>query len=458
MSVFLLPKEISRSIESMMASYWWQTNKDSGKGIHWLSWDKLCKHKKGGGLGFRNLRDFNLAMLGKQGWRLLTRPDSLVTRVFKARYFPQGDFLSASLGSNPSFVWRSIWESQDLVRKGVRWCIGLGNNIPILQSPWLPDDVNPFVISDHPALSTATASNILTPDGSQWDVEILDDLFVDRDKHLIMSIPLSDNNLEDHFVWSKETSGFYSVKSAYNLLQRLKGGWHESNDNNFWSKLWSLKLPPKIKNLMWRAAGKTTRVDDIVGFAKHYLNQWNNAQNSVLGTSYSDDQIYDGAEHWSPPLANSIKVNVDAALFDDGRSFGSGMVARDDRGWLIEGRTILAMNMVEPILAEAISVKEALTWIKLKQWHHVTVESDCLGVVQALRSSICMISLFGQVIQSCKNLLADLSTVEVIFVKRSPNSVAHSFARASKLYPDRTFSMESVPTDLLPCLVTEFVG
>ncbi|XP_060965763.1 uncharacterized protein LOC133034618 [Cannabis sativa] len=554
MSVFLLPKEISRSIESMMASYWWQTNKDSGKGIHWLSWDKLCKHKKGGGLGFRNLRDFNLAMLGKQGWRLLTRPDSLVTRVFKARYFPQGDFLSASIGSNPSFVWRSIWESQDLVRKGVRWCIGSGNNIPILQSPWLPDEVNPFVISDHPALSTATVSNILTPDGSRWDVEILDDLFVDRDKHLIMSIPLSDNNLEDHFVWSKETSGFYSVKSAYNLLQRLKGGWHESNDNNFWSKLWSLKLPPKIKNLMWRAAvgclptmiqlrtkhvevsslcplwrvetetiihclvtcnviklcwnrvgigttsdtsisfldwctlvfsklnaekkalvaavcwaiwnarnelvwkGKTTRVDDIVGFAKHYLNQWNNAQNSVLGTSYSDDQIYDGAEHWSPPLANSIKVNVDAALFDDGRSFGSGMVARDDRGWLIEGRTILAMNMVEPLLAEAISVKEALTWIKLKQWHHVTVESDCLGVVQALRSSICMISLFGQVIQSCKNLLADLSTVEVIFVKRSANSVAHSFARASKLYPDRTFSMESVPTDLLPCLVTEFVG
>ncbi|XP_060959389.1 uncharacterized protein LOC115700161 [Cannabis sativa] len=388
-----------------MASYWWQTNKDSGKGIHWLSWDKLCKHKKGGGMGFRNLHE-----------------------------------------------------------------------------------VNPFVISDHPALSLATVSNLLTPDGPRWDAEVLDDLFVDRDKHLIMSIPLHDNNLEDHFVWSKETSGFYTIKSAYNLLQKLKGGWYETNDNNFWSKLWSLKLPPKIKNLMWRAAVgvlptmiqlRTKHVENRVGISTisdssiPFLDwctsvkcKLNAEKKSLVAAvcwaiwSARNELVWKGktTQHWSPPLANSIKVNVDAALFDDGRSFGSGLVARDDRGWLVEGRTILVLNKVEPIFAEAISVKEALTWIKLKQWHHVTMESDCLGVVQALRSSICMISLFGQVIQSCKNLLADLSTVEVIFVKRFANLVAHRFVRVSKLYPDRTFSMESVPTDLLPYLVTEFVG
>uniref|UniRef100_A0A803NSN9 Reverse transcriptase domain-containing protein n=1 Tax=Cannabis sativa TaxID=3483 RepID=A0A803NSN9_CANSA len=202
MSVFLLPKEISHSIESMMATYWWQANKDSGKGIHWISWEKLCKHKKRGAMGFRNLRDFNLAMLGKQGWRLLTRPNALVSRVFKARYFPHCDFLSASIRSNPSFVWRSIWESQEIVKKGVRWCIGTGQDIPILGSPWLPDDINPYVISDHPALSNATVNNLLTVDGLSWDAEVIDDLFMDRDKHLIMEIPLQVESVDTTTIWA----------------------------------------------------------------------------------------------------------------------------------------------------------------------------------------------------------------------------------------------------------------
>lgn len=40
-------------------------------------------------------------MLGKIGWRLITNPDALVCRVLKAKYFPQGDFMNATLGHSP---------------------------------------------------------------------------------------------------------------------------------------------------------------------------------------------------------------------------------------------------------------------------------------------------------------------------------------------------------------------
>ncbi|KAL0885693.1 hypothetical protein Bca101_009676 [Brassica carinata] len=57
--------------------------------MHWKSWDKLCIGKDEGGLGFKDLSDFNTAMLGKQFWRLIEKPNSLFSRVFKGPYFQE---------------------------------------------------------------------------------------------------------------------------------------------------------------------------------------------------------------------------------------------------------------------------------------------------------------------------------------------------------------------------------
>ncbi|KAI5353126.1 hypothetical protein L3X38_006019 [Prunus dulcis] len=88
MSCFLLPKYFCDDLNRMMASFWWNSSNDD-KTIHWLPWDKLCLPKADGGLGFRNLYDFNLALLAKQGWRLLQQPDSVTARVLKAKYYSQ---------------------------------------------------------------------------------------------------------------------------------------------------------------------------------------------------------------------------------------------------------------------------------------------------------------------------------------------------------------------------------
>ena len=57
----------------------------------------MSKKKSSGGMGFRNVHDFNVALLGKQGWRLLHFAEKLVSRVYKARYYPHRSFFNAKL-------------------------------------------------------------------------------------------------------------------------------------------------------------------------------------------------------------------------------------------------------------------------------------------------------------------------------------------------------------------------
>ena len=139
MSCFQLPQGLCEELEGMMRRFWWGQKYQEAK-MAWVGWKQMCVSKSRGALGFRNLQAFNLALLAKQAWRILTNPNSLIARVLKARYFPTGDILSASLGSSPSYSWSSIFNSLCIIRKGSRWCVGNGKLIHI----W--DDKSPYSI------------------------------------------------------------------------------------------------------------------------------------------------------------------------------------------------------------------------------------------------------------------------------------------------------------------------
>ncbi|XP_019179252.1 PREDICTED: uncharacterized protein LOC109174470 [Ipomoea nil] len=146
MSVFLLPDTLCKDLERVMNRFWWRNGRD-GRGIHWMAWDKLSKPKKFGGLGFKDLRAFNLAMLGKQGWRFLTNRPSLVARVYKAR------------------------------RR-----IGNGDATLVWGDPWLMGESTPKILSDKPEhLGEVKVSGLIDPAASTWDMPLLNELFLPDD-------------------------------------------------------------------------------------------------------------------------------------------------------------------------------------------------------------------------------------------------------------------------------------
>ena len=81
-----------------------------------------------------------------------------------------------------------------------------------------------------------------------------------------------------------------------------------------------------------------------------------------------------------------LKLNIDASLFILPNRFSFALVVRDHLGQLVEARASCREGLVSPDVAEAIGLKEALSWIKDNSWSNVVVESDALVVVQEVVS------------------------------------------------------------------------
>lgn len=68
----------------------------------------MCITKSEGNMGFKDLKTFNHALVAKQGWRIMQEESSLLHKIYKARYFPHGQYLDTGLGQQPFFAWRGI--------------------------------------------------------------------------------------------------------------------------------------------------------------------------------------------------------------------------------------------------------------------------------------------------------------------------------------------------------------
>ncbi|MCI26088.1 receptor-like kinase, partial [Trifolium medium] len=104
----------------------------------------ICLRKEYGGLGVRQLREFNLPLLGKWCWRLLVDREGVWFRVLAARYGVEGGRLRDG-GRRGSSWWREIasimegggepggrWFGEQVSRR-----VGDGSDTLFWTDPWV---------------------------------------------------------------------------------------------------------------------------------------------------------------------------------------------------------------------------------------------------------------------------------------------------------------------------------
>ncbi|XP_042973065.1 uncharacterized mitochondrial protein AtMg00310-like [Carya illinoinensis] len=229
MGIFLLPTLITNSLNQLIRKFWWGYNEDTSK-IQWVRWNQLSYSKEAGGLGFRDFRSFNLALLAKQGWRILQNPSSLADMVLKQKYFSKTGFLDATLGARPSFAWRGVCAGLEILREGLVWRVGSGHNINIWKDWWIP-------------LFHQKELSLL----DQWA-----ELLTAQEYEAIKAIPISVGGKEDRMVWHFTTNGQYSVKSGYHVHRQMEVDFQGESSRktqvkHVWKSIWKLKTSPSIK-------------------------------------------------------------------------------------------------------------------------------------------------------------------------------------------------------------------
>ncbi|GKD77254.1 putative RNA-directed DNA polymerase, eukaryota, reverse transcriptase zinc-binding domain protein [Tanacetum coccineum] len=105
LSIFKALESVINILEKAHAKFFWGGSNGNNK-MAWVKWDNVLASHDQGGLGIGSLKAFNLALLQKWRWRLVTNPDLLWVKLIKAIHGSEAGFYGK--GCATSGLWSAI--------------------------------------------------------------------------------------------------------------------------------------------------------------------------------------------------------------------------------------------------------------------------------------------------------------------------------------------------------------
>ena len=151
--------------------------------------------------------------------------------------------------------------AQGIIKRGMRWQVGSGNKIRVWRDKWVPRPSTYKVLTPEKQTSKdALVCELINRASNEWDIDVLCQWFLPKDRDAILGISLSTTSTSDRLVWAENKSGKFIVKSTYTLAleEQKKSDMAECSNamarRMLWKEIWKLHLPQKIKHFTWKAS------------------------------------------------------------------------------------------------------------------------------------------------------------------------------------------------------------
>lgn len=169
--------------------------------------------------------------------------------LLKTKYLRGTSLYNWHNNKRASHLWRGIMKTCSILRKGVKWTVGNGNNVNVWKDWWCGDKAFIDLESNtnqnlHNNCNVDNVSELLNSDGS-WNEIKVHSLCTPNIASLILNNPPPDTLEMDSPLWKRSPAGSFNVSSVYNLILG------ETENEEDWNWLWRMRIPQNLEGFLW---------------------------------------------------------------------------------------------------------------------------------------------------------------------------------------------------------------
>ncbi|KAL9673008.1 hypothetical protein QQ045_029261 [Rhodiola kirilowii] len=361
-------------------------------------------------MAFKPFELVNDALLVKQAGRILNCPDLLISRVYKAWYFPTSNIFSAGLGPRPSWAWRSLQKAMPLVLNWFR---------PVISGPgiiWECQEGKDFTVRKiFDFLSGQQVQHVRNTIGEASDGSKIRNFW-----HKLWRVKGQEK--VKIFMWKLFNN---TLPSASNLISRgcdvetscLRCGYKmESTAHIFLNCWWSIEFWRQlmegvsqlnlsfssVEDWVWYCVNEFDKATlsyifygaKFIWFARNVL--WHKGEmwdikGAVLKVKSQVTEFlephhrfvisrHEAARQWIPPVEGYIKVNCDGAWDRSRKAAGYDFICRNHTSMVESVGAGVSAGLKGALEAEGVALKQAMQEVDRKEWRMAVFVTDNLEV------------------------------------------------------------------------------
>jgi hypothetical protein len=269
LSFLKMPVKVWREVVKIQRKFLWGGLADKNKTC-WVKWGDICKPKKEGGLGVRDLRLLNISLLTKWRWKLLNDVTEVWKEVIEAKYGGRSlGSIRPDCGYASSIVsrwWADICnldKDEDWFVSALEKKVGSGNNTRFWFDTWVGDqplrDRFPhlFGISSQKDCTIASLGSWIDSRWC-WNLEWRREFFEWEQPLSLQLAQVIDQFqpllVEDSWRWRVNMEEGFRVKSCYDLLHNYSRNAEEIGPLKefVFTNIWRCASPSKVCAFSWQ--------------------------------------------------------------------------------------------------------------------------------------------------------------------------------------------------------------